>query len=191
MIDYILNLLIAYKYWLVIGGALIEGEVILLVAGMAAYHGHLSLFWVTSIAFAGAVFHDNLLFLVGKRAGAKLLDKYPRLKAKSERVFRLFHRYKNLFIFSFRFVYGIRTVTPLLIGTSQIDTRRYIMLTLMACLVWSTVVCTAGYWFASVIEDVIDVFVRYEKYIALGALFLMGGIWGWRRFKKKRKHSSK
>jgi len=185
MVDYFLNLLIEYKYWIVIGGALIEGETILLIAGMAAFYGYLDLVWVVVIAFLGAAFHDNALFFLGRHTGPKLFSRFSKLQAKTHRVSELLHRYKNLFIFGFRFVYGIRTITPVLIGTTRISAKRYVCLTLLSGLVWATIVVVLGYWFASIIEDVIELFVQYQKIIAFGIGALIVSVWGWRRMRRK------
>lgn len=188
MIETITNLLLEYKYWVVIGGALIEGEVILLLAGGAAYHGYLQLPLVMLISFLGAVLHDNVLFWVGRKGGQRLFTKYPALHKKSERVFSLFHRYQTQFVLGFRFVYGIRTITPLIIGTTKMPFIRYTSLTAIAALIWAVVVSATGYGSAIVIESIIEKFEAAQKYIA--ATIVLMAFFGWiihriRRAKKK------
>lgn len=189
MVDYLLNLLIEYKYWIVIGGALIEGEIVLLIAGMAAFHGYLSINWVIIISFLGAIFHDHMLFFVGKGMGAKLFKKFPKVRRKSDKVFRLFHKYQNVFILGFRFVYGIRTITPIIIGSTQISAKRYSLLTIIAGVVWAVVVSLLGYGFAAIISEVIESFQRYQKYLAMGlgvGVVIWWGIYQVRKSRKKK-----
>ncbi|UNM06750.1 MAG: VTT domain-containing protein [Holosporaceae bacterium] len=57
----------------------------------------------------------------------------------------LIHKYDNLFIMSFRFVYGLRTVTPLLCGNSRIEWKRYALLVSVSALIWAVVVAYLGY----------------------------------------------
>lgn len=184
MVEYILQLLIDYKYWIVIGGALIEGEIVLLIAGMAAYHGHLSLYMVMLISFLGAIFHDHTLFFVGKYFGKRLFTRFPKIRKKSDRVFRLFHKYQNIFILGFRFVYGIRTITPIIIGTSDISPKVYSILTLIAGVIWAIIISYLGYAFAAVIEEVIEYFQRYQKYLAMGIGVFIVLLWGGYQVKK-------
>lgn len=185
MIDYLLQLLIEYKYWIVVAGALLEGEVVLLIAGMAAYHGHLNLYMVMLISFLGAVFHDHALFFVGRHGGARLFKRFPKIREKSQRVFDLFEKYQNYFILGFRFVYGIRTITPIIIGTSTITLKRYSLLTILAGVIWAVVISYLGYGFAAIIGDIIDAVQRGQKYIAAGLVIFIGGIWAYRRFNRK------
>lgn len=175
--DYILQLLIDYKYWIVVGGALVEGEVLLLIAGMAAYNGYLSLYMVMLISFLGAVFHDHLLFFIGRFAGAKLFRRFPTIRSKSDRVFRLLHKYQNLFILGFRFVYGIRTITPIIVGTSPISLAKYSSLTVLAGIVWAVSISYLGYAFAAMISEVITYFHRYQGYLTVFVVIcVLGGI---------------
>lgn len=187
MIETITNLLIAYKYWVVIGGALIEGEVILLLAAGAAYHGYLDIYLVMLISFLGAVLHDNVLFFVGRHGGERLFKKYPVLREKSKRVFSLFHQYQTQFVLGFRFVYGIRTITPIIIGTTEMPFVRYTSLTTLAAFIWSVTVSALGYGSAIIIESIIEKFEVAQKYIA--AVIILIAFFGWlfHKFSQRKK----
>lgn len=160
-------LLVEYKYWVVIAGALLEGEVVLLLAGAAAYYGQMSLSLVMLISFLGAMFHDHLLFFLGRYLGRPLLARYPKLREKSKRVLELFHKYQNKLILSFRFIYGLRTVTPIIIGTSDITLKRYSSLTMIAALIWAITISYLGYAFAAAIQVVMDYFQQGQKVLAV------------------------
>ncbi len=159
-------LLIEYKYWIVVAGALLEGEVALLLAGAAAYHGYMSLSLVMLISFLGAMFHDHLLFFIGRYMGKPFLARYPRLRKKSQRVLNMFHKHQNKLILSFRFIYGLRTVTPIIIGTSDIFLKRYSVLTMIAAIIWAIIIAYLGYVFAAALEVVIVYFQQGQKILA-------------------------
>lgn len=180
------SLLIHYKYWVVIAGALIEGEVILMLAGGAAYHGYLSLPWVMMIAFIGAVIHDHLLFFLGRHVGSKIIYKYPSLHNKAVRISDFMHKYDRWFIMSFRFIYGVRTVTPLIVGTTSIALRRYSLLVTTSALIWAIIVAYLGYTFAIAIEALIENFEKYSKYIGLGLILVGFSLFIFLRWRKKR-----
>ncbi|UNM06304.1 MAG: DUF2312 domain-containing protein [Holosporaceae bacterium] len=57
-----LNLLHKYKYWIVILGALLEGEMVLLLAGGAAFHGYMNVHMVMLISFLGHYFTITCYF---------------------------------------------------------------------------------------------------------------------------------
>ena len=49
-----------------------------------------------------------------------------------------FDRHPTLFVFAFRFLYGLRTVSPVAIGTTRLPTARFMALNGTAALVWAT-----------------------------------------------------
>lgn len=182
------TLLIQYKYWIVIGGALIEGEVLLILAGGAAYHGHLNLYWVMLIAFIGAVIHDHLLFFIGRYMGSKVIYKYPSLHNRAAKISDFMHRYDHWFIMSFRFIYGVRTVTPIIVGTTSIPLRRYSLLVTISALIWAVIVAYLGYAFAIAIDALLENFAKYSKYFGAGLVLIGLGAYGVVRFMKRRNH---
>jgi membrane protein DedA with SNARE-associated domain len=187
MVDYLTQLLIEYKYWIVIAGALLEGEVVLLIAGGAAYHGYVDLPLVMLISFVGAMIHDHLLFFIGRGLGARFFLKFPTFREKFRKVFDLFHKYHNYFILGFRFVYGLRTITPVIIGTSHIHLRKYSTLTLIAGIIWAISISYIGYMGAIALQAVIESFERCQKYFALAfVIFCLGG---WIIYKVRKKNS--
>ena len=188
MIDALTELLVQYKYWIVIAGALLEGEVVLLLAGGAAYHGYMNLSLVMLISFLGAIFHDHMLFFVGRYGGNRLLKKYPIIHEKSRRIFKLFHKYNTYFILSFRFVYGLRTVTPIIIGTSKLHLTKYSTLTILAGLIWAVAVSYIGFGSAAMIERIIQRFEIFQKYFAVALVAL--ALIGWGIYKLRQLYSS-
>jgi len=176
-------------------GSLVEGESIVLTASFLAYTGFLSLPKVMTIAFIATLCADQLLFYVGRFYGPGLLERYPKLKMKSKRVFELLHKYNTPFILGFRFVYGIRTVSPLIIGTAGISIQRFTKLNLLAAVIWTVVSCLGGYFlgylFADVIEDAIHNVGHYQKivFLSLGGivLFVIGVFYLCKKWRKKPK----
>ena len=90
----------------------------MILAGVAAHLGYLSLDWVIVCGFCGTFFGDQLYFFLGRRHGKSMLARHPSWQAPADRVFDKIERQQNLLILSFRFLYGIRTVTPFAIGMS-------------------------------------------------------------------------
>ncbi len=170
-----------YGYLAVFLGSTIEGELILLTAGYFAYTGVLDLKWVVFFAFLGTLLADQGCFFLGRFYGPKLLNRFPVLKQKSEKVFYLLHKYKNLFIMSFRFVYGIRIASPLIIGASQLSVRRFTVLNFPAAFFWAVVIAWLGYFFGGTFDILIDnmhKIQRYGLYVGLPVVICM---WAARR----------
>ena len=192
--DFWIHLLETYKYWIVVAGALLEGEMVLILAGAAAYHGHMTLYMVMLISFLGAVFHDHMLFFIGRKYGNKILNRQSKWQDRINKVVRLIHKYDRYFIMSFRFIYGIRTITPIVIGASPIKLSKYFSLVVISGAVWAILVSYIGYAFALALDTVIENFAKYQKYLAVALALLIGGIYAflkWHRFRKEKKEKGK
>ncbi|MCB2099867.1 MAG: DedA family protein [Rhodobacterales bacterium] len=164
------HLIATYGYWAVGIGTFLEGETILVLGGFSAHRGYLDLPWVILWAFLGTVAGDQFYFYVGRIKGRALLDRRPAWKAKSERVFRLLDRHQTWLILGFRFLYGLRTVTPFLIGTGNIPPLRFLALNALGGALWAVCFGTAGYLFGQVLETILGDIKRYE----VGILALLG-----------------
>ncbi|HQS84115.1 MAG: hypothetical protein B7Y25_04235 [Alphaproteobacteria bacterium 16-39-46] len=163
-----------YGYWFLIFGALIEGESILLLAGAAAYMGYFSLPMVMTVSFIGAIIHDQLLYSIGKVGGTALLHRSKMFEKKSHRAFALLKKYDHWLIMGFRFVYGIRTITPVVIGASDISFKRYTFLTIISAAIWAIIVSSVGYFLADIIQSLIADFEGYKFYIIGTPILLIG-----------------
>lgn len=175
-------------------GSFVEGESFVLTAGFLAFKGYLSLPVTIAVAFTGSVVADQLLYFMGRAYGPRYLSKRPKMKERAERAFTLLHRYNVWFILGFRFVYGIRTVSPLVIGTSGISVKRFAILNVIAGIIWATVSCYAGYYlgyfFADNLSQGIDLAVRFQQYTVggiIGLILLIAGFVIYRRKRHKKR----
>ena len=118
----------SYGYIALLVGTFLEGETILILAGFAAHLGYLHLPWVILVAFLGTLSGDQLFFYLGRRQSRFVLDKHPAWQRRLDRVERLFERYQTLLILGFRFLYGLRTVTPFVLGRSGVSPGYFFLL---------------------------------------------------------------
>lgn len=105
-----------YGYLALFAGTFLEGETILVVAGFAAHRGYLTLGGVFLYAFLGSLAGDQFFFLVGRWRGASYLARKTEWQSHVEKVNRLLNRYRLAVLLGFRFMYGLRSVTPFVIG---------------------------------------------------------------------------
>ena len=168
-----------WGYWAVFFGAMIEGESVILTAGFLSHAGHLNLGKIMLISFLGTFFADQALFQVGYHYGPKFLDRFPRLKPTSDRVFELLHKWDIWYILSFRFIYGVRIMSPLVIGTARVDPKRFLLLNFIAAVIWSILSCGAGYLLGDAFESIMgDLSVNKAYFALVPALMIvsLGGI---------------
>ncbi|MDR2598144.1 MAG: VTT domain-containing protein [Holosporales bacterium] len=143
-----------WGYLAVFLGSIVEGEVILLTASAFAAGGYLSIYKIFAIAFTTTVLVDQVLFFVGYKTGtAWLIRRFPKLQIAKERVFSLLNKMDIFFIFAFRFIYGIRTISPVIIGAAKINPPRFIGYNILSGFCWAFLGCFIGYVVADVFAD--------------------------------------
>ncbi len=169
-----------YGYPALFAGTLMEGETVLIIAGLLAHSGHLRLPWVMLVAFAGAFTADQLFFQIGRRKGKAFLERRPGWEPRIDRIRRFLVGYQVLAILGYRFLYGLRTITPVVIGASGFPTHRFVALNLCSTLLWSVVVSSAGYYFGHLVEAFLRNARHYEMIVILGATAIGGAIWFYR-----------
>lgn len=163
-----------WGYVAVFLGSLVEGESVILVAGFLAHEGYLSLPKIIMVSFLGSLIADQTSYFVGRYYGNSLIAKFPVLKPSADKAFLFLKRYDNLFILSCRFIYGVRTISPFVIGASGVGVLRFVVLNFIAAVIWSISSCTIAYYFAYIVMDKLILVPKI-----LLALVLCGGVLGW------------
>lgn len=184
------SLLADYGYWLIFATTFIEGESVVLIAGVAAAAKHLELHWVILAAFVGSYLGDQLWFHVGRRYGKRLLERFPRFQGAANRVFRLLERFDTGFILTFRFIYGVRNVTPFALGMSNVSALRFAGLNFIAAGMWAITFAGAGYLFGHAVIAVVGDMKAYIGYVLLGLLFVALALWLFKLVRKRRNANS-
>jgi membrane protein DedA with SNARE-associated domain len=167
----------SYGYLALLGGAFFEGETVVLTAGFLARRGYLELPWVLFFAFLGAYAGDQFFFHLGRLNGRKLLARKNRLQRAAERVRLWMGRGDNAVVVGFRFVYGMRIATPIILGMSGYSPLKFLALNGVGALAWVGVMASAGYLFGYVIEQFLTDIREYEHLIS--AVLLMMGLVAW------------
>lgn len=171
------ELISTYGYPAIVAGTFFEGETIVLVAGYLANRGYLALQGVAICAFLGSWAGDTLYFFVGRRWGGRLLQRYPARRPAADRALRMLHRYHVVFILSFRFIYGLRTVSPFVIGMSEVPATRFVLLNMLASAIWASAFSVGGYLLGTVLEAMLKKAERFEAFV-IGGL-VVAGLVGW------------
>jgi membrane protein DedA with SNARE-associated domain len=71
---------------------------------------------------------------------------------KVEFAFTLLRRQENLFILSFRFIYGLRNISPFIIGMTGVSRVKFVILNMLAAVVWANTFAWGGYTLGKVLE---------------------------------------
>ncbi|WP_238530012.1 DedA family protein [Alicycliphilus denitrificans] len=172
----VVELIQSYGYLAVAAGTFLEGETVLLVAGAAASRGHLWLPAVVAVAALAGFAGDQLYFFLGRRHGARLLERFPSLQARTAHARALLERHDLPVILSIRFLYGLRIAGPLAMGMSGVPWLRFFLLNGAGALVWALAVASVGYGFGHALAHWLAA-IDADELWALAAALLLGLAW--------------
>lgn len=172
------ELIATYGYLAILVITFIEGETIVILAGVAAHLGFLDATWVIAAAVAGSFSGDQLWYYVGRHWGPKIIARRLSWQEGAQKVYKHLDRHQYWLILTFRFYYGLRNVTPFVVGSAHIPRLRFFTLNLIGAIVWAITFTYIGYGLGEAASQLfIDDFKRYGLYF-LGVLLLIGfSIW--------------
>ena len=182
------ELLQSYGYIALLAGAFLEGELIVILAGVLAHQGYLSPYLAALSAFCGSVTSDQLMFFLGRWKGNAILHRFPRLEKRAPRVRALLARYETPLILGFRFIYGVRNVTPILMGMGAVSHVKFLLLNIVSAAVWACAFITLGYFFGLAVTTLLAAHPHADKVLLLAAALAVGGVWLWRRAGNRKKN---
>jgi membrane protein DedA with SNARE-associated domain len=123
-----------------------------LFAGYAASSGALNFMTLIMVCWFGSFTGDVIRFWIGRRYGARLLDRFPRFERPVRSVVRLTERHYVWMILFHRFPHGIRGLAGFAYGISRLPWSTFLALNFVAAGLWSATVVSAGYAFGQFSE---------------------------------------
>jgi membrane protein DedA with SNARE-associated domain len=177
---WIVDLFARYGYAVVFVGVFLEnaglpvpGETALLAGAALSRSGALFLPWVIATAIAAAIFGDNIGFLIGRRGGRVLLDRFgSKLGLTPDRLVefdRFFDKHGAKTVFIARFVTGLRVVGAVLAGASGLPWGRFLLYNATGAVAWATTFGAVGYFLAYSWETL-------EEWIGRSGLALLAAV---------------
>jgi membrane protein DedA with SNARE-associated domain len=179
-----------YGYLAILIGTFLEGETILVLGGFAAHRGMLDLWGVVASAFAGSLASDQLFFFVGRWRGETWLARRPTWQPGVARVRDLIERHDTAIILAFRFLYGLRNVTPFALGMSHVSVLKFAVLNAVGAAAWAVAVAGLGWFLGSAAKQLLGGVERYELHIAAAVIAVGLALWTWRRLRARRSAGS-
>src|SRR5437868_2956455 len=173
MQDLITNL----GYLAVFIGTFLEGETVLALGGVAAAHGYLDFWAVVGVAVVGGFLGDQACFFLGRRYGARILARYPKLAARAPRVQALVRRWDAGAVILLRFCYGLRIAGPIVIGCCGISAWRLAFFNFIGVLLWAPLVAAVGFVAWEAVEQWLGR-LRHAQ-IAFLMVIVLGATIGW------------
>jgi membrane-associated protein len=135
---------------------IVPSETSVITAGVVASAGDLSLPLVILFAAAGAVAGDNTAYLIGRRYGRRVNDRFFRGEKAQRRIHwahrQVEERGGELIVIA-RFIPGGRTAVTLSAGTLEYPWRKFIVFDAIAGLTWASYAAALGYFGGHAFEE--------------------------------------
>jgi undecaprenyl-diphosphatase len=171
-------------------GLVAPGEIIVVLGGVSAGHGAISLPVLTAVVWACALTGDLISYTLGRRFGRSLLLAHgaglgvtETRVAQVERVLAE-HTAKTLVLG--RFVGIIRPLLPFLAGAAHVPARRFVPITACAAGMWAATFCCLGFAFWSSLDELVTVVERGSLALGAVAVFGVAAVVAWRRLRGAR-----
>lgn len=145
MIAHLETFIAEYGALFVFIGTLLEGETVVIMAGFLSHQGLLDPFAVVGAAFLGSWINDQGLFFIGRYFSGSRFVNTQKERAIFAKAFAMIEENSTLFILSFRFLYGLRTISPLALGVSNVPATRYLLFNSISAAIWAPVITGIGY----------------------------------------------
>ncbi len=153
-------------------GVFLEGEMVLISSVIAAHHGYMHFWMVIVLAIIGTWASDIFFYYMGKKKGRSWLEKHPKWKSKVEVIDEKIEKYPILIFFIYRFLFGFRATTPLVIGTSKTRASTFLIFSSISTILWASIYGSLAYVFGNVIKTELDHIQHIEKYIIGGIVLI-------------------
>jgi len=184
------SIIMTYGYAAILIGTFLEGETILVLGGFVAHLGYLMLPWVIAAAFIGSFCGDQLYFYLGRRHSDFVLRHRPSWQPRIVKIQLLLDRFHTPLILSFRFLYGLRTVAPFVIGLGRVRAPKFIFLNAIGAAVWAVTFGFGGFLFGHALEIFLNDLKKFE-YLILAGLAIAGLlIWSLYFYRRRKSVSS-
>ena len=144
-------------------GFFLPGDSLLLMAGILAKSGTLSLPLTMLVCTLGSILGDQLGYYIGYVAGPKVFTRPQSRFFDPENVTRareFFDKYGLIAIIIARFIPVVRAFAPTMAGVTKLPYLRFLPLSILGGVLWGTSITTVGYVLGGLIPDL-------EKYIYL------------------------
>src|SRR6267143_5731433 len=165
----------------------LEGETVILFAGFAAAQGLVDPVLLLAVAWLGSFSGDQCYFWLGRRFGARLLDRFPRWRHGVDSALHWLERYDTGFILSFRFIYGVRNFSSFAMGLSAVRWERFLRLNFLAAGLWAASFIAVGYFLGHAFRAVLGDLARSFGLVMLGAFVAFASaVWLAHRLQRRR-----
>ena len=171
-------------YLILLFAASMNSAVVAILGGIAAHAGHLSLWMEMIILVVGSKFFMQIYFHIGQRGAQYFQQSSKAEHPKIKKILRLIEKHNHLYILAYRFLPGLRFLSPYIIGMTHIKTKDFILWDTLGAIIWGVTFTLIGYLCGSIAMHVFHEVKHYENiaFIIVIAIAVIWALWRWLRY---------
>ena len=169
----LIDLLKEYSYIILFTWSVIEGELGLIAAGLLVHSGDMNLYLSIFIAGIGGFVGDQIYFYIGRYNKKYIQNKLISQRRKFALARALLKKYGWPIIFAQRYMYGLRTILPMAIGTTGFSQKVFALINLISAFLWAGITIIPVYIFGKEILDILNTFKEYWYIVLILAIIFL------------------
>ena len=177
-LEFLIQLLLTYKYAIIAPAVFIIGAPVSLVAGILLRLEVLEIVPTCLMLAVGELTADVLWYWLGVRYGDSFVKRYGRYvgitRSSIAYTKELFEKHHDIIIFTSKITAGLGfgTVIMFTAGLSRVPFRRYMMLNIAGQFLWTASLLSLGYFLGHLFTEVSNIFEKMALF-ALGVIILV------------------
>jgi len=124
----------------------------LIGAGILSAMGNMDITLAIVIATLFNFVGDSFLFYMSQTNKREVMGYMKKHKRKIAYTNLLMRRYGWLAVFLQKYIYGVKTLVPIVMGLTKYDFKKFVILNFFAAIVWGLVVGLVSYYFSSAVQ---------------------------------------
>ncbi len=174
MEEFLTELIKEYGYIILYFWGILEGELGLIMAGLLSHSGDMNLYLAILVGGLGGFTGDQIYFYIGRFNKDYIRRKLTTQKRKFALAKVLLDKYGWPIIFAQRYMYGLRTVIPMSIGTTDFNAKKFAFINFISAILWASATIYPVYYFGEEILTFIEELKEYWYVVLIfGVTFLI------------------
>jgi len=145
----ILTSLSTYGYLILAFYSFGGGMIALIGAGILSSMGKMDITTSILIATLFNFVGDSVLFYLSQTNKKEVMGYMKKHKRKIAYTNLLMRKYGWLAVFLQKYIYGVKTLVPIVMGLTKYDFRKFVTLNVFASIVWGLVVGLVSFYFST------------------------------------------
>lgn len=125
----------------------------LIGAGILSSMGKMDIGTSITIASVANFVGDSVLFYLSQTNKKEVMGYMQKHKRKIAYTNLLMRKYGWLAVFLQKYIYGVKTLVPIVMGLTKYDFKKFVTLNLFASIVWGVVVGLVSFYFSAAVQE--------------------------------------